>query len=450
MAGQSFDGYARGMLARLHPRRTPPGYDQELLNLIPVGGVRRSRPAVRPYATNTVTSSADGLIGLGWHLSTTGTRELLVVDANQASKLYRVKPYQAVEDLLLPASVGSRVQAARAFVLNLSGGANLSFLYDGVNANLKYDGTVLSKMGIAAGATPGAPSSDTLASATALTNGTRKYVYTYASAYHEGNPTPVGQAREVTLADGGNSITQRSTFTLPSTSTIADDQVTSVKLYRTIKDGEDYFYVGSGVPSATLTDDVSDEALIESRALEEFINAEPPGPFVALVEHRGQLVGIATDDRGVLHHSYFDPEYMVPEGWPAQWVTPVRPGDSDTCNALASFHEWLIVGKGNSFHKLTGTWPEYEVSPLEIAGATDAGIGVAHQGCFVHAGNILLALTREGLIGIERYGGEQTDLRARRLSGPINDLWNTLDYQHVVGGVFDRRRQTVMFFVKAA
>ena len=141
----------------------------------------------------------------------------------------------------------------------------------------------------------------------------------------------------------------------------------------------------------------------------------------------------------------------VPEGWPAQWVTPIQPGDSDTLNAVASFHEWLIAFKGKSIHRLTGTWPEYEVAPLEVKGVNDSGgIGVAHQGCLVHAGNMLLALTREGLIGIERYGGVTADLRARRLSGPINDLWTALDYEQVVGGIFDRRRQTVMFFVNGA
>jgi hypothetical protein len=448
MSSQAFDAYARGMLARAHPRRTPPGFDQELLNLIPVGGVRRSRPALRPYIAGDSVSSVT--VGLGWHTTASGTRELVMIDGAATDAIYRAKPYQAVEELLLPAVGLYRTDVDRAFVMNLSGGANLSFIYDGVNPNLKYDGTAVSKMGIGAAATPAVPTNDTGAASTALTNGTRKYVHTYVSAYHEGNPTPVGSAREVTLADSGNSTTQRSSFVLPSSGTIDDSQVTSVKLYRTIKDGEDYFYVTSGAPGATVTDDVSDEALIESEALEEFINAEPPGPFVALVEHRGQLVGIATDDRGILHHSYFDPEYMVPEGWPAQWVTPVRPGDSDTCNGLASFHEWLIVGKGKSLHKLTGTWPDYEVSPLEVAGATDAGIGIAHQGCFVHAGNTLLALTREGLVGIERYGGEVADIQAKRLSGPINDLWNGIDYANVIGGVFDRRKQTVMFFVRGA
>lgn len=449
MPSQTYDGYSRGQLSRAHPRRTSPAYDRELFNLIPEGGVRRSRPAVRPYAAASLFGDPNRIAGLGWHVTTAGTRELLIVNGVAADNIRRVRPFQAPEELVTPAL---RSAIDRAFVLNLSGGANLTFLYDGVNPNLKYDGTSLTKMGIAAAATPDVPTTDTLASSSALRNGRRKYVYTYASAYHEGNPTPVGQAREVVLADAGNSITQRATFTAPDAGTIGDSQVTTVKLYRTIDEGEDYFFVTSGAPGATLTDDVSDEALIESQALEEFVNAEPPGPFVALVEHRGQLVGIATDDRGVIRHSYYDPEYMVPEGWPSQWVTPVQPGDSDQLTALASFHEWLVVGKGRSLHTLRGTWPDYEVAPLEITGVGDrAGIGVGHQGCFIHAGNTLLAITRAGVLAIERADtGHGVDLSARRLTGAINDVWRTLDYEQVVGGVFDRRRQTVFFFVRGA
>lgn len=450
MASQVFDSYFRGMLARPHPRRTPPGFQRELFNLIPLGGVPRSRPALRPYcASAAITTGGTGLIGLGWHISTTGTRELLVVDGDLTSGITRVKPFQAAEVLSMPSGY-TRATASRAFMLNLSGGANLTFIYDGINANLKYDGTTLSPMGIGVAASPAVPTNDTGASAAALTNGTRKYVLTYKSTYHEGNSTPTSAARVVTLADAGNSILQRSNFVLPSAGSIADAQVTAVKLYRTIKDGEDYFFVAEGAPGATVTDDIADEDLIQSQALEEFINAAPTGPFVALCEHRGQLIGVYADEPGVLHHSYFDPEYMVPEGWPAQWTTPIRPGDSDRINGLASFHEWLVVGKGNSLHQMTGSWPEFDVSPLEVTGAgNQAGMGIAHQGCFVHAGNMVLALTREGLIAIERsVGSGASNLMATRLSGAINDIWNGIDYANIVGGVFDRRRQTLMFFVR--
>ena len=450
MASQVFDSYFRGMLARAHPRRTPPGYQRELLNLLPLGGVPRSRPGLRPYHANpSVSSGGTGLIGLGWHVSTAGTRELLAVDGDLTSGILRIKPFQAQEVLSMPAGL-TRTTAARAFTLNLSGGANLTFIYDGVNDNLKYDGTSLSRMGLSAAATPTAPSNDLGASVAALTNGTRKYVYTYESAFHEGNPTPMTAARVVTLADPTNSTRQRSTFTLPTAATIGDAQVTTVKLYRTIKDGEDYFFVAEGAPEAVVTDDVPDESLIQSQALAEFINAPPRAPFRALCEHRGQLIGVYADEPGVLHHSYFDPEYMVPEGWPSQWTTPVRPGDSDSINGLASFHEWLVIGKGHSLHQMTGFWPEFDVSPLEVSGSgNQAGMGIGHQGCFVQAGNMTLALTREGLIAIERsVSSGSSNLLATRLSGSINDLWRGIDYAHIVGGVFDRRRQTLMFFVR--
>jgi hypothetical protein len=446
MASQSFDTYWRGMLQRGHPRRVATGYQREALNISYRGGMPQSRPGVRPYHAGNLLSA--DTFGMGWFVTSAGRRELLVATSTSITRIRTrgLDASGALSLLSLPSGERTRTAPAHCYFLSLSAGATLTFVYDGVNTNLKYDGTTLTKMGLGAGLSPAAPT--TAAIGGFLSDGTRQYVMTLVSAFHEGDPTPEASKTEVVLA--GATETQTATFASPSAAAIDDPQVTHWNLYRTVRDGAAYFYVDQALVGNPITDTLADDTLSAGTALEEFVNTAPPGPWVALCEHRGQLIGVHAGDRNTLFHSYFDPDYMVPEGWPANWTTPVAHGDGDKITALWSLNEWVVIFKEHGIWGLQGAWPDTELIPVVAPNGQRLGIGCASQSSVLQVDNRLIFLARDGVYAIDRFASPEGGLQAQRLSGPIDDVIAALDYGESVSLAYDRRHRTLLIFAKAA
>lgn len=456
---QAFSSYFRGILQRKAPRARDPGYVDEALNVAFIGGAIQGRPGMRPF--NGVAFSGP-IRGHGWHVAADGSRELLVA---AGANLQRCVLGGDPIDMPLtgvPSEGGAnvRVDVQKVNFLSLSGGANVTFIYDGVNANLKWDGTNLSKMGVPGGSgdnngigkspTPAVPTP----AAGLITAGVRIYVQTLISGAsgHEGDcGDQLTQSRTVT-ATGNQQFTFASPVQFPLTpnpvlNQFDDPQVTKWRLYRTVAAGAELRFIGEANITVSITDNVTDLVLAGENLVEQLVNGQPQAPIAALAEHRGQLVAAMSDDLSLLRFSNFDPDYMVPEGWPRNYVQPVAHGDGDTITALKSFTESCVVFKNNSTYAVVGdTFSEYTVQPL-LAGGSRIGIGCGFPGSILQIENAMFFAARDGIYRLDRfasaYGGR--GLEAARMTAAIDDLYAAANFSLGSATFFDRKKRVFAF-----
>lgn len=448
---QSFDGYWRGILQRKNPRQFDTGFVDEALNVTFRGGAVQSRPGIRPFHG---TPFNGPIRGMGWHVKVDGTRELLVAAGATLQRCVFGGDPVDIPLTGLPLYDQDRTEQQNVYFLSMSGGTNTTFIYDGVNQNTKWDGTNLSKLGLPDGTTPPVPSD----AAGLIEKGTRQYVITLVSPYHEGDISIV--KREVTLTTNGHSLTFAHPVQTPdavgsavSVATAAaanqfdDPQVTKWRLWRTRADGAELKFIGEADINVDIVDNVTDEVLLGSDLVEQLRNSFPGPkanngtPIVAMVEHRGQMVAVLADDKSLLRFSNFDPDYMVPEGWPRNQVQPVSHADGDEISSLRSFNEWCVVFKGNSTHALLGeSFAEYKIVPV-IAGGTRAGVGCAFPGSVLQIDNAVFFASRDGIYRIDRSG----DLTALRISIAIDELYSAVNFSLGSAAFFDRKRRLFVF-----
>lgn len=441
MGRQQFDGYWRGILARAgHPRATPPGFVRDALNIGFPGGAPRSRPAIRPWHG---AAFAGPVRGMGFHVQADGTRELLIAAGDA---IQRVQPYGDPVTLpltSLPSALQTRIDpTAGVRFLSLSGGANQTFIFDGVNPNLKWDGTALTQMGLGAGLTVAVASTSAVGGG--ITNGTRKYVMTLDSGVHEGNPS----LSPTSYTNAGGTATQSNTVTSPTALAIDDPQVTRWKLWRTQAGGAKYFFVNSAPIGTNIVDTLSDTTLTAGTPLELFVNAPPPSFFTSLTEHGTIVFGVAVDDENLVRYSHSDPQYMVPESWPTENVIPVAHGDGDRVTAVVSFFEWIVVFKETSTYAISGNLADgFQVTPVLAAGGGKRfGIGCFAPGSILNIENLLIFASRDGFYAIDRFASMRGGIQATRLSGAIDDLYGCANFALGSASSFDRKKRTYMFW----
>ena len=447
---QTFDSYWRGILQRKSPRGQDAGFLDEALNVAFRGGAIQSRPGIRPF--NAATFS--GIVrGMGWHVKTDGTRELLVAAGTALQRCSIAGDPIDIPLTNLPLYNQTRSFVTKVHFLSLSGGTNTTFIYDGVNCNVKWDGELLSKMGLPDGTTP----TQTADNAGNIEKGTRTYVITLLSPYHEGDISLVSY--EVTLTTNGHALTFASPVQTPdavgSAATIQaaaalnqydDPQVTRWRLWRTFAADATLSFIGEADIGVDIIDNVSDETLLGSDVVEQLVNSGPGpvsvgSPIVAMVEHRGQLVAVFANDLSLLHFSNFDPDYMVPEGWPRNFVQPVSHGDGDVITALRSFNEWCVVFKQNSSHAIIGdAFKDYKIVPM-LAGGTRQGIGCGFPGSVLQIENAVFFASRDGIYRIDRTG----ELTAVRMTTNIDDLYAAANFSLGSAAFFDRKKRIFVF-----
>lgn len=440
---QTFDGYSRGILQRKSPRDQDPGYVNEALNVAFIGGAIQSRPGIRPF--NGVKFSGP-VRGMGWHVRVDGTRELLVAAGAALERCVLGGDPIPMPLTGLPLVDQTRVEVEKVHFLALSGGTNTTFIYDGVNQNIKWDGSILSKMGLPNGPTPAVPTPG----AGVIPKGTRNYVITLVSPYHEGDISLV--PRTVTQT-GPESQTFASPVQTPdplgTPASIAaaaaanqydDPQVTQWRLWRTVAGGAALRFVAEADIGVDIVDNFTDDVLNGEDVVEQLVNGPPQARITAMVEHRGQLVAVMADDESILRFSNFDPDYMVPEGWPRNYVQPVTHGDGDTITAMRSFNEWCVVFKQNSTHAITGdTFSEYKIIPL-MAGGTRMGVGCNFPGSVLQIENAVFFAARDGIYRIDRAGGEP-----KRMTAAIDDLYAAANFELGSSTFFDRKKRILVF-----
>lgn len=439
---QTFDGYWRGIFQRESPRSQEPGWQNEALNVQFRGGACQGRPGLRPLHG---TDFAGNVTGIHWHVNADGTRQLLV--ANDIGSFewcsFGGDPI-AMPLTELPLVDQVRVAQQNVWFLSLSGGLNLTFIYDGVNQNLKWNGTVLSKMGVPDGPTPPTP----ISAVGVIDKGTHKYIMTLNTATHEGDTSVI--AFEITLTNSLQSLEFASptqvldpvgdaaSIALAASNNEYDDpQVTTWRLYRTKADAADLYMVAEADIGTSIIDNLTDNQLRASDKVEQFVNSYPQAPITAMREHRGQLVAVMADYPSVLRFSNTDPAYMVPEGWPKQQAIPVAIGDGDLLTALASFNEWLVAFKSNATYAVVGeSFKDYKLVPV-LASGTRQGIGTNFPGSVLHIENSVHFASRNGIYRIERSG----NLAAVRISSAIDDLYSGVNFSLGSATFFDRKKR---------
>ena len=437
-----FDGYQRGMLLRKTPRAIPPGFVRGALNLVMVGGRVRSRPGLKPAHGAAFPSAVRGA---GTHYRSDGTRDYLVASG---AAIYRMPLYGdpvALSLAGLPSTEQTRVDpTAGCRFLSLSGADNTSFIFDGVNTNLKWNGTSLSKMGLP---TPAVPDAPIAAGGTSIGAGARDYYQTTRSAVHE---SELSAATRVTQVGAGGQ-----TFNFPVNGVDFDDpQVTRWSLYRTQAGKADRRLVATADLGVTITDNLTDELLTAGRLAEQLVNTPPDyaprtgSRFIALAEHQSLVWGVDQLDRSLVRYSHGTSQYIAPEGWPVERVIPVAHGDGDEITAIVSFHEWLVVFKQLSTWAITGGLDtSYQVIPvLAATGGKRLGIGCIAADAILHLENEIIFASRDGFYLIERYASAQGGLNAKKLSDPIDLAYNCTNFALGASAIYDRSKQTYVFF----
>lgn len=395
----------------------------------------RSRPGIRPF---TGTTSSGPIRGAGVHYRADGTRDIL---AAAGANIERVPPFGDPVVLpltFLPAAENSRVDPTEgARFLSVSSAANLMFIYDGVNPNLKWDGVRLTRMGIIPPTAPGVPTDI----AGSVEPGHRLYVRTLVTPYHESNPSDSIAVQQVTT--GGKR------FTSPVQGVDFDDpQVTQWKLYATIAGGARYFLVGKADLGVNIDHTISDATLGSETPLEELVNESPDADFVSLVEHKGLLFGITAEDRNLVRFCHNTEDFIAPEGWPLGNSVPVSHGDGDEIGVLVSFFEWLVVFKRRGTWAITGNLDEgFLVTPvLAAGGALRVGVGCIAPSGIIHLENEIIFPSRDGFYLIRRAETYSGGIEAVKVSDPIDELYSCANFALGAAASYDRKRQVYVFW----
>lgn len=443
---QTQDSYWRGIFQRESPRSQEAGWQPEALNVQFRGGACQGRPGIRPISG---VAFSDNIYGIHWHVKEDGTRQLLAaVGAGFQRCGFNGDPID-MPLTWLPLVDQVRTLQQRVWFLSLSSGLSQTFIYDGVNQNLKWDGTKLTKMGLPNGPEPPVPTPG----AGDILPGTRKYIMTLKTLTHEGDTTLLENARVVTNATNASQIFASPTQVLDPLGTpesirdaeiansFDDPQVTKWALYRTTSSaditGGFFFYVGEADIGTPIIDNRTDIDLEGEVKAEQLVNSYPMAPITVMCEHRGQLVAVMSDHPSVLRFSHYDTMYMVPEGWPRSQAMPVAPGDGDLLTALASFNDWLVVFKSNATYAVTGeVYEEYKLVPV-LASGTRQGIGCAYPGSVLHIENSLHFASRDGIYRIDRSG----NLQSRRISSAIDELYSGVNFSLGSATFFDRKKR---------
>lgn len=257
-----------------------------------------------------------------------------------------------------------------------------SIIVNGADDNIKYDGTTVTNLGIAAPAAAATFNANTDGSMAA---GTYYYTYTYVDADgFESNPAPASAAMTA-LAHPNDGIIINITAS-------ADTQVAARNIYRTYNGGAIYYYVGQVNDNVTLTftDTLNDTGL---GAEVQFDNDVPP-KFIYVETWKNRLIGVDASNRSTI---WISKEYS-PGQVPALNFIDISPDDGDMITGLASFFDQLIIFKRNSIYVLSGN------DELDFAvqkAQSDSRIGAVSNRSIAVIDNAVLFLSERGVYAFD-------------------------------------------------
>lgn len=259
-----------------------------------------------------------------------------------------------------------------------------AFIVNGVDPNLKYDGTNVYALGVPA---PVAAPAVAVGAAGVLT-GAYQYAYTWENLDgEESNPSAISAvvnpaAQQVNLTG----------ITVAPAPAIGVQQIVARRIYRTEAGGATLFFVARIADNVTTiyTDNLPDDQLgIEL----EFDNDIPP--ILSIIEtHKDRLFGV---DPLFPSNLLFSKLYRHDQ-WPILFSIPVGLDDGDVITAVVSFFDQLVIFKRKSIYVLSG---DNELNFVLQKAQTDSRIGALNNRVPAVIGNRIYFLSERGVYSFD-------------------------------------------------
>src|SRR5262245_13215988 len=368
------------------PDALAPDFSRVLHNVTLRGGMLHTRPGRRKLNGALFGDGARTVYGMEvWR----GSPDRLIV---ACGSLLQSMPTGGGDPSALATSYPSGFPGRTGAVTSMAQLGGRLFIVNGVDENLKYNGTALMRMGVVGPVTLAAPT----LSAGALT-GTFQYKATLVSSIAAG-----AAESEPTAPLGVTYTAQQGTFSAPAVPN-TDPQVDRWFLYRAASGGSTFYRINAtAVPLATtISDNIDDTVLVAGHSMygdSSFggslgANAVPPGKFYILTQHQGRLVGVTA---GAINRLYFSDLgldaagiFFKPEAWPATNYLDFGDQGGTQITALISFFDWLIVEQDFGVWSVQGDLakPDTRTIAPVLVGPDKRGAGVASRGNIAVAEN---------------------------------------------------------------
>lgn len=304
---------------------------------------------------------------------------------------------------------------------------DFAFIVNGIDANLKYDGTNVFTLGVPAPV--GAPANAPLV-AGSIPAGTYQYRYTWVTADgQESNPSP---ALTVVIPAGPNQDVPLTNISISPAPAIGAQQIVARYLYRTEAGGDIFYRVDTG---ATLNDNITtaytDSALDSELGVQlEFDNDIPP--VLSMIEtHKDRLWGV---DPNFPSNLLFSKRYRHDQ-WPILNSIPVGLDDGDVITALVSFFDQLVVYKRKSIYVVSG---DENINFVLQKSQTDDRIGALNNRTPAVIGNKVYFISERGIYSFDglRINYESAKIEPFfDVARPFNQLTFNWQFENVACGI---------------
>jgi hypothetical protein len=443
---QTFTGSSFGVYAHIsEPSGLPPGFFGALHNITLVGGMPQTRPGIVRLNTTAFGSVGNNAMhGMGLY-RTDSVSEMIVASGDKIQKMVLPSGEPVAITAEVPSGAGWTTRTGSRTIFTQIGGR--LYFVNGVDGNLKYNGTAYRKMGMMT------PVLVAPTKAAGAITATKLYVATYTGAALD---TVLESASSASISVTYTA--QNGTFVSP-TVTDGDPQITHWNLYRSDDSGVSYQRVNGSAPVTLATNIVDNQAAAyTNRTLPTGQSARigPTTSFLWITEHQSRLVGVFADQKNVLRWSDIGTGaggiYFLPEAWPtANFYAFPELGGTEITGAI-SFNEWLIVFQDFGVWAIKGGLGDADAEIIKLFVASDQrGVGVPFiTNAVVNEDKIFFA-GKDGIYRIERQQtGITPSLQLDRVSSNIDALYRTIDYSQGGITVFDRDYQRWIIFGKGA
>lgn len=331
-----------------------------------------------------------------------------------------------------PSSFRSSVTGAATVFAHLGGQL---FIVNGVDANIKYNGTNVTRMGLVAPSTLAAPSK----SAGSIT-GKRSYVATLVSSTLNGSAE--SEPTSATIVDYTD---QQGTFSSPTVPS-SDPQVDRWNLYATMEGQSTYHKVNSSPVTlvTTIVDNLSDTTLSAALDIDASgTNAPPPAAFGTLCVHQGRLVGAPLNSNDLYWSDLgldLGGVFAKPESWPAVNRLEFPESGGNTITALISFYEWIVVFQNFGIWAINSDLASdgRDITPVLVA-PDYRGLGVASQQQVAVMDNQIVFAGKNGAYAIARKTSLlSSNLTVAPLTKNIDKLYQQINFNNGAASVADR------------
>lgn len=266
-----------------------------------------------------------------------------------------------------------------------------AFMVNGVDPNLKYDGTNIYALGVPA---PVAAPAAAILNATAghLPAGTYQYLYTWVNLDgEESNPSP-SVSFTITGPNAPGDVAL-SGITVSPAPAFGAQQIVARNIYRTEVGGNTFEFLAQIPDNVTTT--YNDTTVTDAQlGIEvEFDNDIPP--ILSMIEtHKDRLFGV---DPLFPSNLLFSKQYRHDQ-WPILNSIPVGLDDGDKITALVDFFDQLVIFKRNSIYVLSG---DDNTNFVLQRAQTDSRIGAINNRVPAVIGNRVYFLSQRGIYSFD-------------------------------------------------